>query len=472
MKSLCVIALNEEMAQSTHFQSIIRSLDSNAVVLSERQFLGGTSLPPNPHFLFLLSKSHLLKPDVHRAVALHLQQYDYAINLCVIDGIDVAQCAQVYQLFHDFLLWPCTASEITARLNRFAPLPARPGNHELDEKLLAQFAELNLVGNSDSFRQTLSLIKKVARCDAPVLIRGETGTGKENAARAIHYLGTRSDYGFVPVNCGALPDELLESELFGYQKGAFTDAKENQPGLVKIAQGGTLFLDEIDSLSPKAQAALLRFLQTREYRPVGGKQTFHADVRVIAATNADLTQRVASGAFREDLVFRLNVLLVTMPPLRERIEDIPVIATKLLTNFCGQYGIKHKRLTPASQLWLSHQRWPGNVRELENVLLRHALLCDDELLHIGDATVESRHNPTSDTEAANYSVDLSTCFQQAKTDAIYRFEQNYLRQIMLRADGNVTEAARISGKERRSLGKLLKKYKIDKREYLRDFSAM
>lgn len=467
MNSLCVIALNHALSQSAPFQAVLAALAIDTNAISEQRFLAGDCSTSSKVFLFVLDRRLSRDAGLQRALLQHMKQHPRAIHLCLLDDVDLMRDQQLYQPFHDFLLWPCTAGEITARLRRFTGTPPHSDHHHLDDKLLEQFANLNLVGTSAIFRQTLALIRKLARCDAPVLVQGETGTGKENAARAIHYLGARTDSGFVPVNCGALPDELLESELFGYQKGAFTDAKESQPGLVKIAQGGTLFLDEVDSLSSKAQAALLRFLQTREYRPVGGKQTFHADVRIIAATNADLDRRVVAGSFREDLLFRLNVLQVVMPPLRQRSDDIPAIAHKLLQKFCGQYGLAEKRLAPPSLLWLSRQHWAGNVRELENVLLRHALLSEDSVLLIGDDRSDAG-TARAETAAIELPIDTAVCFQQAKTDAIYRFEQHYLRQIMQRADGNVTEAARMSGKERRSLGKLLKKYNIDKHDYRRD----
>lgn len=351
-------------------------------------------------------------------------------------------------------------------------------NHENDaylircQSLLDEFADLNLRGNSQIFAQTLTLIKQTAKCDASVLIEGETGTGKENAARAMHYLGKRQDNAFVPINCGAIPDNLLESELFGYEKGAFTDAKQKQQGLVALANNGTLFLDEVDSLSPKAQAALLRFLQTGEYRPLGGGKTEQSHVRIIAATNADLKERVQRKEFREDLYFRLNVLYVRMPPLRERPGDIEEIANHLIKKYLAEYGEGPTRIHKATLLTLMNQHWPGNVRELENVLLREFLLATGDQIIIGNdssSAVHSDRSPSYNLEANHSANQIPASFQEAKEAAINEFERNYLKTVLTITEGNVTEAARLAGKERRCLGKLIKKYKIDKSKFSENF---
>lgn len=364
-------------------------------------------------------------------------------------------------------------------------------------RLLQTFTGLNLVGHSPVFVDTLQLIQKIAQCHAPVLIRGETGTGKENAARAMHYLSERREHGFIPLNCAAIPDELFESELFGHEKGAFTDAKSSQAGLVALADGGTLFLDEVDSLTPKAQAALLRFLQTREYRPLGGRDTRQADVRILAATNADLSQRVEQKLFREDLFYRLNVLTVFMPSLRARKDDIPLIARALLHKFSEEYRAAPKQLSGQFIHYLMQQSWPGNVRELENTLLRAFLLSPETLLTSpagmppGDALFDTHsglekktgltknsalednsaltgkppENAVRKAEHMFHSINPQLSFQDAKAEVITQFEEQYLKQVLSIAEGNVSAAARIAGKERRALGKLIRKYRIDKSLY-------
>lgn len=335
----------------------------------------------------------------------------------------------------------------------------------ISPELHAEFNKLNLCGHCDKFVQVLELIKQLSKHQATVLIQGETGTGKENAARAIHYLGARANCPFVPINCATIADDLLESELFGHEKGAFTDAHQTKEGLVVVANGGSLFLDEIDSLSPKAQASLLRFLQTQEYRPVGSKKILRANVRVIAATNADLKHLVQHKKFREDLFFRLNVLNLTMPPLRERKADMAIIAESLLQRFSRDYELPTRLLSQQSLQYLQQQDWPGNVREFENTLLRSYLLSTGHYIEIDDGAVPAFHTTDAEpeTETANQYAPMS--FQDAKARAIVDFEQHYLREVMQITHGNVTLAAKIAGKERRALGKLLQKYAIDKSRY-------
>ncbi len=334
--------------------------------------------------------------------------------------------------------------------------------------LLNEFSRLQLTGEAPVFLRTLTLIKKMAGCSAAVLIQGETGTGKENAARAIHYLSDRRDSAFIPINCAAIPDELIESELFGHERGSFTDAKTTQAGLVSLAQNGTLFLDEVDSLTPKAQASLLRFLQTQEYRPLGSKTVRQADVRILAATNADLKKLAEQKIFREDLYFRLNVLNLFMPPLRHRREDIPLIADALIAKFAQQYKTLRKTLLPKTLDYLMQQTWPGNIRELENILLRNFLLSNDDNILIEPelasvtqfyATTEKIEETISESIKAE---KMQLSFQDAKAKAITQFEESYLKELMALTSGNISAAARMAGKERRALGKLLQKYSIKK----------
>lgn len=320
------------------------------------------------------------------------------------------------------------------------------------------FAALNLVGESACFRAALGLIERVARCDATVLILGETGTGKELAGRAIHYLGVRRDAPFVPVNCGAIPETLVESELFGHARGAFTDARTAREGIVAQAAGGTLFLDEVDSLSPRSQVALLRFLQDREYRPVGGERARQADVRVLAATNADLETLVGRRLFRQDLLFRLNVLSLRLPPLREREGDAALLADLFVRRLAEQYRTGPKALDPKLLASLAARPWPGNVRELENFIHRAFLLADGPILGAPPEAGPARG-------AAGPAEAAALPFQAAKARAIREFERRYLIELLTRAEGNVSLAARLSGKERSRLGRLLKKHGLERARF-------
>lgn len=407
--------------------------------------------------IFFLDSESAGSASYRDQVTRHLRRK--GINLCLVDGDPLHLETEFLSQFHDFIVWPCCKEEFRARIDRYR-FPEYNTPSPKDREILSRLFEMNLIGRSESFLRTAKLIQKVSQCDAPLLIRGETGTGKENAARAAHYLGSRADCGFIPINCGAIPDELLESELFGYQRGAFTDAKSSKKGLVEIAEGGTLFLDEIDSLSLKSQAALLRFLQSLEYRPLGAEACRRADVRVIAATNADLSRRVAEQTFREDLYFRINVLNITMPPLRDRDRDICLIAEQLINRFNQEHRVSPKRLSPAALRWLQEQPWPGNVREMENYLLREFLLVEGNVIHLGDCDNLVEY-PPPEPEA----VSELPNFQTAKAYAIREFEKSYLCDLLQLARGNVSQAARISGKERRALGKLIKKHSIDKAVY-------
>ncbi|MCX9157583.1 sigma-54 dependent transcriptional regulator, partial [Niveibacterium sp. 24ML] len=311
----------------------------------------------------------------------------------------------------------------------------------------------NLIGQAPNFLHAIGLIERMARFDAPVLITGETGTGKEVAARAIHYLSARRDAPFVPLNCGALPDALIESELFGAERGAYTDARQSRGGLVEAADGGSLFLDEVDALPPRAQVSLLRFLQDQTYRPLGCARERAANVRVIAAASPRLAQLIARGEFRPDLAWRLNVLAVELPPLRERPGDPRLLAEHFLARYSRRYGVACRGLDPASVAWLETQAWPGNVRELDNLIHRSLLLCDGGVLRLGAP-------PTAG--AAGDAAQAHLSFNDARAAAIEAFERQYLENLMQLTGGNVSLAARIAGKERRCLGKLLKKHGLDR----------
>ena len=316
-------------------------------------------------------------------------------------------------------------------------------------------ARPKMIGNSPIFQRTLELIARMARYDAPVLIQGETGTGKELAARAIHYQSARRSAPFIPLNCGALPEGLIESELFGAERGAYTDARDTRPGLVAMAEGGTLFLDEIDSLPVRAQVSLLRFLQDRSYRPVGGRRECHGDVRIVAAASPRLDDLLDRGAFRDDLAFRLNVLMLEMPPLREREGDAELLARAFIEQHAREHGLNVRPLHPRSRAWMADYAWPGNVRELDNRVQRAMLLSDDGPLQLAPDAAAFAPPP-----GATPRLDALGGFNEARDQALACFERAYLQQLMTTAGGNVTHAARLAGKERRALGKLLKKHGI------------
>jgi DNA-binding NtrC family response regulator len=334
---------------------------------------------------------------------------------------------------------------------------------------MEDFAELNLVGHSPAFLEVLELTKRFSACDATVLVQGETGTGKEVVARAIHYLGARRNFPFIPVNCGALPDSLVESEFFGHARGAFTDARDAKRGLIAEAQGGTLFLDEIEVLTPKAQVALLRFLQDLEYRPVGGAVVRDANVRIIAASNANLEELARENRFRKDLLFRLNVLAVNLPPLRERGRDVVLLAERFLRRLERQYRKQPRSIHPGAVSRLLDHEWPGNVRELENLIHREFLMADAPVIHLQCLAPPGVRR--KDAREAALSRITESRFQEAKASAIAQFERAYIVELLSRTRGNISQAARISGKERSRLGKLVKKYGLERTLFVQDSEA-
>jgi transcriptional regulator with GAF, ATPase, and Fis domain len=333
------------------------------------------------------------------------------------------------------------------------PSPAAaPGETDL--------SHVGLIGKSGAFRVATRLIQRLASANVPVLVCGETGTGKELAARAIHYLGARRAFPFIPINCGAIPDTLIESELFGHVRGAFTDARDTQPGLVGQADEGTLFLDEVDALSKKAQIALLRFLQDGSFRPVGAKSSAQSKARIIAATNADLEERVQSGAFRRDLFFRLSVIPVHLPPLRERDADVRLLAEAFVSNLVKQNIGGPRRIDPESLRRLERYSWPGNVRELANVIQRAFLLAEgDSLTFAPDALGRSEdQNNTAH-------IGATGSYRQARKQVLADFERRFVIRALEESAGNVSLAAKRVGKERRSFGRLLKKHGIARGDY-------
>ena len=353
----------------------------------------------------------------------------------------------------DFVALPPRPVDLVPRLRRLAG-DLSPGagddSAEVARRLKARLGLRQLVGESPAFVAVIEKIPLLARCDATVLIDGETGTGKEVCARAIHYLSDRSSKPFVPVNCGAIPVELLENEFFGHRRAAYTGAAGDQEGLIASAEGGTLLLDEIDCLSAAAQVKLLRFLQDKEYRQLGSTRARSADVRLIAATNADLGRLVEEGRFRADLYYRLNVLPLTLPPLRRRREDVPLLARHLLARYASEHRSACPALSPGALSRLVLYPWPGNVRELGHAMERAVLLCAES------GQVRAEDLPLSEPEARR-----PPTFQQAKRRVVARFERSYIEDLLLAHRGNISQAARAAAKNRRAFFELIRKHSID-----------
>jgi DNA-binding NtrC family response regulator len=359
------------------------------------------------------------------------------------DGFDIFKMLEMDA--SDFLLAPVRRLELVPRLLRQARVTQR--GEALVQELKEKIGLKQIIGESPLLLEEVRRVPRFARCDATVLISGESGTGKEIFARAIHYLSPRADKPFVPVNCGALPEHLVESEIFGHKRGAFTGAATDQAGLIREAEGGTLFLDEIDGLIPTAQVKLLRFLQDGEYRSVGSQQIVHANVRVVAAANADFNHIVREGKFREDLFYRLNVLALALPPLRERRGDILLLAHHILETQASIAGSPARRLSLGALNRLLGHSWPGNVRELENTLTRAIVLCDRDTIELSDLNL-----PADGVPEENQS------FRTMKARAVRRFEHDFLETILSAHQGNITRAARAVKKNRRAFWELLRKH--------------
>ncbi|MFO7600676.1 MAG: sigma 54-interacting transcriptional regulator [Candidatus Desulfacyla sp.] len=327
-------------------------------------------------------------------------------------------------------------------------------NLRLRKELNKKYSFSNIVGNSRKMQEVFYLITQVAKSNANVLLLGESGTGKELVANAIHYNSLRSTKPFIKVNCAALPENLVEAELFGHEKGAFTGANREKAGKFEMAHGGTIFLDEIGSLALESQGKLLRVLQEKELERLGGNQVIKVNIRLIAATNKDLALSVEQGGFREDLFYRLNVYPIYMPALREREADILLLADYFLEKYAEEYGKDIKRIsTPAIEA-LTQYHWPGNVRELENCMERAVLLCDDQVIH-------SYHLPPTLQTAQ----ETGTQQTQSFTEAVERFERELLIDALKSSRGNMRKASLALKTTERIFGYKINKYGIEPKRY-------
>jgi DNA-binding NtrC family response regulator len=445
--------------QLTRFIHFVQSCGRPIHEVPARRWLSRKYVPARAFILFMCGGA----PPIREICRLLDEQHRWT-KLAAVSRSLISESASLLDRCQEIITWPCSREEMMYRLMRgLGGDGAGEERIAIERKLREKFLRLNLIGESAAFDQVLRVIERVGTHHAvlPVLITGETGTGKELAARAIHYTSARADGPFVPVNCGAIPEQLIENELFGHRAGAYTDARKEHMGLVAEAHEGTLFLDEVDALPAKAQVALLRFLQDRCFRPLGGQGYKEVDVRLVAATNADLTGSVREGRFREDLFYRLNVATVRMPALRERADDIPLLANHFLRAVANMREGRQMYLHPASVSWMRLYDWPGNIRELENTIQRAILMSDAEVVEVLPDGDEHVHPRAWRRRGWQGSGDL--LFAEAKTLAIEVFEREYLTGLLGRTGGNVTRAAALAGKERRALGKLLKKHNITPR---------
>jgi DNA-binding NtrC family response regulator len=343
----------------------------------------------------------------------------------------------------DFLLKPFSLDHLMTVVNKAMEVRAlRDENRQLREELGHRYEFDNIIGRSQPMQEIFATIERVAPTRATVLLAGESGVGKDLIARAIHYHSPRRDRPLVKINCTALPENLMESELFGYEKGAFTGAQTSKPGKFEHADTGTVFLDEIGDVPAAVQVKLLRILQEREFERLGSNVTRHIDVRVIAATNQDLRAALEQGTFREDLYYRLNVVPLNIPPLRERKQDIPFLAEHFVEKLGPDTGRSVVGITDAAMAKLAAYHWPGNVRELENVIERSLVMCPGGTLDAADIKLEAVPAPRAQNHEPHFLPDGLTLDQ---------YEQEIIREALRRADGNKSQAARLLGLTRNAL---------------------
>jgi len=353
---------------------------------------------------------------------------------------------------YDMLTKPFEPDELLYRVrNALSHRQLLAENRELKQELAGRFNFDTIIGTSPALKNLLDKVEKVAIRDISVLITGESGTGKELIAQAIHYNSPRRDQRFVAINCGALPETVLESELFGYRKGAFTGAAQDKAGLLEAADGGTLFLDEVGNLPMNVQKTLLRFLQEREFMRIGDTKPTRVDVRLVSATNSDLKEAVAAGSFREDLYYRFNVVNLHLPPLRERREDIRLLVAHFIRDLNQRFGTSIRGIDGDALEVLTHYPWPGNIRQLQNVIEAAMTIEGGEELTLatfGQLIDLPAGSGANASDEANYA------------DALARFEVAYLRDLLQKFDGNVEEAARAAGMNMATIYRKLKKYQL------------
>jgi DNA-binding NtrC family response regulator len=358
---------------------------------------------------------------------------------------------------YDFITKPFELDSLVLRLEKALERSRLiRENLRLQREIREDSAFQNIVGKSASMQQVYETIQMVAKTELTVLITGESGTGKDLTARAIHALSSRSKGSFVAVNCPALPEQILESELFGYKKGAFTHATQDKIGLFQEAHHGTIFLDEIGDISPTIQTKLLRVLQEKEIKPLGDTKSIDVDVRIVASTNRNLQEKIKRSEFREDFFYRLNVLPIHLPALREHREDIPLIANHLLEKHCAKLNKPLKKLSPELLEVFLHRPWEGNVRELENFIMQGILFSQIDQIRPQDIELSLAANSTNSVDSSFQDLP----YKRAKEQVLVNFNASYIHNLLTKSRGNVTQAARLCGLERQALQQVMRRYGI------------
>jgi len=419
------------------------STEADSVIERELPFVILTDFSmPGRNGLDVLKLAHEIDPDI---AVLLISGYATIPN--VVEAMKEGA--------FDYLSKPFSAEQLKVAVQRAIKHRAlSEENRYLRTQLAMSKGFDNMVGTSPAMRKVFDTIRKVSATDVGILIYGESGTGKELVARSIHANSRRSESTFVPVDCASLPENLLESELFGHEKGSFTGADETRPGLFEFANGGTFFLDEIGEMGINLQAKLLRVLQERQFRRIGGRKMIDVDVRVIAATNRNLDEAIVKGQFREDLYYRLNVVNIKLPPLRERGGDTAMLADHFLQQASPPAGEGPLGISVDAMRMLEVYDWPGNVRELQNVISRAVALCSGDT--ITPADLPDRLRGQAGVRPPSASDGMS--FKEAKKEWLASFEKEYLADLLKRNDNNISRAAKEAGIDRKTIHRLINKY--------------
>jgi DNA-binding NtrC family response regulator len=385
------------------------------------------------------------------------------IDVIMITGlseIDTAVKAMKLGAF-DYLPKPFNPEELELVVKRaFERRQLLQENVNLKHEVSARYSFENIIGSCPAMQAVYRLVARCAPTNSTVMLRGESGTGKELIARAIHFNSLRKDQPFVTVDCASLSENLLESELFGHVKGSFTGAVTNKKGLLEVANGGTLFLDEIGNISLSTQAKLLRFIEAREFKPVGDTQSRSVNIRLITATNKDLESMVADGSFRDDLYYRINIFPIEIPPLRERRDDIPALAFHFLNSFSKEMDRQVKEFSASAMNLLMNHEWPGNVRELENVVQRAVILSSDETIRQAHLVNVLEMQPLGNLDVPRTSEELKNIKKIARQKSVENVEKLFILGALKRNDWNVTASAEETGMQRTNFQALMKKYDI------------
>ncbi|MBI5460848.1 MAG: sigma-54-dependent Fis family transcriptional regulator [Gammaproteobacteria bacterium] len=443
MRSALVAAGYPVLTAASGEQALERVLaDSIGLVLTDQQMPGMSGLA-------LLHALHELRPQLPVVMV--------TAHGTVATAVDAMRAGAV-----DFIQKPFTPEELLLVVRRVLERQELVEEvRSLRERAGDPYRFENILSKSPRMREIFEMIRNLADLDTTVLITGETGTGKECVAHAIHHHSCRREQRFVRINCGALTESLLESELFGHERGAFSGATQARRGKFEYAAGGTLLLDEIGDISPVMQVKLLRVLQEKEIQRVGGNDTIHVDVRILATTNKDLERAVADGSFRADLFYRLNVVRITLPPLRERMEDVPLLAEHFLKTFAEKSGRRVLQLAPAAMDQLLAYHWPGNVRELGNMIERAAALSQGEAIN----TVEIPRPVAGLQGDAHSTYPLDLPFKDGRAQVVADFERAYLSECLKRFQGNVAQCAQYCGVDNKTFYRKMQDYGLDKRDF-------